>query len=201
MKIIKLLFSPLLMGMLFVIFAASMAIATFIENDYGSPAAYNFVYDTRWFEFILVLLCINLVGQLIIFKLYKKSKLTVFIFHLSFVMMIAGAGITRYTGWEGIIHIREGEEQSKCYSSEKFLGYILRDESGNILDQSSQKYYMGSSSAENYRKTIRSEGKNYELVLARILPNASELISESPEGKPVISLVFSDSTRMETVNI
>ena len=41
------------MGILFVVFAASMAAATFIENDYGSSAAYNFVYDTRWFELII----------------------------------------------------------------------------------------------------------------------------------------------------
>ena len=53
------------MGMLFVIFAASMAAATFIENDYGSAAAYNFVYDTRWFELILLLLAVNLIGQVI----------------------------------------------------------------------------------------------------------------------------------------
>jgi hypothetical protein len=60
MKITKFLFSPFFMGILFIIFAASMAAATFIENDYGLSAAYNFVYDRRWFELILVLLSANL---------------------------------------------------------------------------------------------------------------------------------------------
>ncbi|NLJ42277.1 MAG: hypothetical protein GX431_01380, partial [Bacteroidales bacterium] len=46
MKITKFLFSPVFMGIMFIIFAASMAAATFIENDYGSAASYNFVYDT-----------------------------------------------------------------------------------------------------------------------------------------------------------
>ncbi len=33
--------------------------------------------------------------------------------------MIIGAGITRYLGWEGSIHIREGEEQNTLlYRSE-----------------------------------------------------------------------------------
>ncbi len=189
------------MGILFVIFAASMAAATFIENDYGSSAAYNFVYDTRWFELILFLLSVNLIGQMIIFKLYRKSKLTVFLFHLSFVLMITGAAITRYTGWEGTIHIREGEEQDKCFSGDKFLGYVLKDKSGNILDQKSQKYYMGSSSADNYRKKIRSDGKEYELVLARIFPNAAEIVTGSPEGTPVISFLVTDSAKSELINL
>ncbi len=189
------------MGILFVVFAASMAAATFIENDYGSSAAYNFVYDTRWFELILILLAVNLAGQMIIYKLYKKSKLTILLFHLSFILIIAGAGITRYTGWEGSIHIREGEEQNKCFSSDKNLGYILKDNSGNILDQSSEKYYMGSASAEKYKKKLKSDGGDYKLILASILPNAAEVVSDSPQGKPVISIVVTDTVKRETLHL
>src|SRR5450759_4683881 len=104
MKYIKFLFSPLLMGILFVIFAPAMAVATFLENDYGSSAAYNMVYNTRWFELILILLAANLVGQLIILKLFRRSRLPGALFHISFIIMIIGAGITRYFGWEGTIH-------------------------------------------------------------------------------------------------
>jgi cytochrome c-type biogenesis protein CcsB len=189
------------MGILFIVFAVSMAAATFIENDYGSPAAYNFVYDTRWFELILFLLSVNLIGQIINYKLYRKSKLTISLFHLSFILMIAGAAITRYTGWEGVIHIREGEEQSSCFSTEKYLGYTLKDNNGNILDQNSKKYFMGSSSAEKYKKKIRSDDRDYKLVLASILPNASEVVQESANGKPVITLVVTDSLKMETLNL
>ncbi len=176
------------MGILFVIFAASMAAATFIENDYGSSAAYNYVYDTWWFELILFLLSVNLIGQIIIFRLYRKSRLTGFIFHLSFVIMILGAAITRYSGWEGSIHIREGEEQDKCFSGDKYLGYTLKDESGNIIEKDIQKYYMSSRSADNYRKKISSGDKEYELVLARIIPNAAEVISKSPGGSQLFHL-------------
>lgn len=201
MKIIKILFSPFIMGVLFIVFAISMAAATFIGNDYGSAAAYNFVYDTRWFELILFLLSVNLVGQMFVLKLYRKSKLTIFLFHFSFLLMILGAAITRYTGWEGAIHIREGEEQNKCFSEVKYLGYILRDNSGNIISRNSQKYYMGSSSAENYKQKLKVTGKDYELVLARILPNASRTVIETPNGKPVISIVVTDSLKMETLNL
>jgi len=201
MKYIKFPFSPVFMGILFVIFAASMAAATFIENDYGSSAAYNYVYDSWWFELILFLLSVNLIGQMIIFRLYRRSRLTGFLFHVSFVLMIAGAAITRYNGWEGTIHIREGEVQDKCLSGDKYLGYILKDGSGNILDQKSQKYYMSSQSADKYRRKIKSDGKEYEIVLARIIPNAAEKVIESPGGIPVISFVVTDSLSRENIKL
>ena len=74
MKYLKFLFSPVFMGFLFVAFALSMAVATFIENDFGSPVAYSMVYNTIWFELILLLLATNLIGQLIIYKLFRKSQ-------------------------------------------------------------------------------------------------------------------------------
>jgi len=201
MKVIKFLISPLFMGVLFVVFAASMAAATFIENDYGSAAAYNYVYDTRWFELILLLLTINLIGQIIEFKLYRRAKITVMLFHLAFVVIIAGAAITRYTGWEGVIHIREGEEQNACFSDTRYLGYTLKDGAGKLLDHDLEEYYMSSGSAENFKKKIKAGGREYELVLSRIMPNASEAVADSPTGGPVISLLAADSTGRRTLNL
>ncbi|HOW08556.1 MAG TPA: c-type cytochrome biogenesis protein CcsB [Bacteroidales bacterium] len=201
MKITKFLFSPVFMGILFILFAASMAAATFVENDYGSAASYNFVYDTRWFELILFLLAVNMTGQMIIFKLYRRSKLTIMLFHLSFILLIAGAAITRYTGWEGFIHIREGENQDTCYSVTRYLGYSLKDISGKVLERKSVKYYMGTTSADNFTRKINTGEKTYELVLSKILPNAANTIEASSAGNPVISLILSDSTNRETIII
>ena len=189
MKYIKFLFSPLLMGVLFIVFAIAMAVATFLENDFGSAAAYNMVYDTRWFELILLLLAVNLVGQVVILRLLRKEKLTIALFHLSFILMIVGAGITRYFGWEGSMHIREGEVQQQCFSNEKYIGYSVKDKNGAIITSRSDKYSMTTVSADNYKNEFQINGRNYELILAKIIPNASEVVAESPEGEPIISLL------------
>lgn len=181
------------MGILFVVFALSMAIATFLENDYGSPAAYSMVYGTKWFELILLLLIVNLVGQVIALKLLRKGKLTVALFHLSFIIMIAGAGITRYFGWEGSIHIREGEEQVQCFSTEKYIGYSVNDNQGNIITDDSQKYSLTSVSADNYDESIKINGREYELILAKIIPNASETLIDAAEGSAIVSLIVTKS--------
>jgi cytochrome c-type biogenesis protein CcsB len=185
MMYLKFLYSKVMMGVLFALFAIAMAVATFLENDFGSPAAYSMVYNTKWFELILLLLSVNLIGQMIVFKLYKREKLPVFLFHLSFVLMIAGAGITRYFGWEGVIHIREGEEQSTCFSGEKYIGYAIKDAGGNVIDSRSDKYSMTSVSADNYKKKLNINNKDYELVLAKIIPNAFEQKGNDGVGKPV----------------
>ncbi len=188
------------MGVLLLLFAVAMAAATFIENDFGSPAAYSMVYNTRWFELILFLLAVNLFGQIVIFKLFRKTKLTVALFHLSFILMIIGAGITRYFGWEGTMHIREGEEQKECFSNEKYIGYSVKDNNGAIITSQFEKYSMTSISADNFKKVIKTDGRNYDLVLAKIIPNASETITDSPEGEPIISLlVTKEMTSRETL--
>ena len=177
------------MGILFIVFAIAMAAATFLENDFGSSAAYNMVYNTRWFELILLLLAVNLVGQIVVLKLFRKEKLTIALFHLSFILMIIGAGITRYFGWEGSMHIREGEEQQQCLSNEKYIGYSVKDNKGSIIESRIDKYSMTSVSADNYKKEFLVNGRKYELILAKIIPNASEVVTDTPEGEPIVSML------------
>ncbi len=197
MRIFKFLASPVLMGVLFIIFAVSLAAATFIENDYGSAAAYDSVYDTGWFEFILLLLAINLIGMVVMQKLYRRAKITVFMFHMAFVVILAGAAITRYFGWEGSMHIREGEEQNRCYSADRYIGFELRDISGRVAEAHSEKYSMSAHSPGRYSEKLIINGLSHELVLSRIIANAAEAVTDDPDGEPLISIVATDNTSKE----
>ncbi len=190
MKFIKFLFSPMMMGSLAVIFAVSMAAATFIENDFGSQSAYSSVYNTHWFELILILLAANLIGQLIILKMFRKAKLPVALFHLAFVLMIAGAGITRYFGREGSIHIREGKASDIYYTDKEYIGISVTDADGKTLNEYSRQFTLASSSVDFTRK-VRAGNEEYEIQLARIIPNAEESVTDDPAGKPMISLLVS----------
>ncbi len=202
MKYLKFLFTPVFMGGLFAFFAVSMAVATFIENDFGAGAAYAKVYNTKWFELILLLLVANLIGQLVIFKMFRKAKLPVALFHLAFILMITGAGITRYTGWEGTIHIREGQVSDICYSGDKYIGLTVKNEAGNSIAGFSKKFTISSGSPANFKKDINAGNKTYQLALARVIPNAGESVTDDPSGVPVASLLVTrDMMRRETVTI
>ena len=126
MKALRFLISPVMMAVLFIALAASLAAATFIENDFGQEAARAAVYNTRWFELLFLLLALNLVGQIYTFRLWRREKLTVLLFHAAFIVMVAGAAITRFTGYDGMMHIREGYSSNVTFSSGNTLTLSLR---------------------------------------------------------------------------
>ena len=72
--------------------------------------AWLYVYGRGWFEAIQWILALNLIGIMYKYKTYKKKG--IFILHLSIIVIFLGAGITRYFGKEGVLHLRIGETSS-----------------------------------------------------------------------------------------
>src|SRR5210317_1521292 len=127
-KIADILFSTRLTGVLFLLFAAAMALSTFIENDYGTQTAKALVYNAWWFELVMLLLMVNFIGNIKKYELLQRKKLSVLMFHLSFVLIILGAGITRYIGYEGIMPIYEGETTNKMLSDKAYVDIHVDDD-------------------------------------------------------------------------
>lgn len=121
MKILKGLLSTRVSLVLIIIFAVAMGAATFIENDYGTAVAREAVYEAWWFEVVLIWLAINFLAHIKKYKLFTAKRWPLGMFHIAFVIMILGAGVTRYFGKEGVIHIREGEVKHSFFSSGHFL--------------------------------------------------------------------------------
>ncbi|HUW93749.1 MAG TPA: hypothetical protein VMV74_11345, partial [Bacteroidales bacterium] len=200
MKTVKFLFSPIFMGILFIVFAFSMAVATFVENDFGAPAAHALIYNARWFEIVFLLLVVNLAGQIITFKLYRREKLTVMLFHLSFILMVTGAAITRYTGYDGMIHIREGEISATSYSSEKYIVFELTGDDGGMVAHHSKPFAVSALIKGRYNKTLSAAGEKVTLSYVGYRNNVSKGIEETAGGIPMVSfLATRDMVSGETV--
>ncbi|GHS88880.1 hypothetical protein FACS189487_08060 [Campylobacterota bacterium] len=120
-KIYFVLISMKSMSALLFITAFACAAATFIENDYGSEAARAAVYNSLWFELVLFLLAFSLIANAVRSKMWRREKLPIFIFHISFLVILLGAAVTRYAGFEGTMHIREGETSNVFMSAEPYL--------------------------------------------------------------------------------
>ncbi len=132
MKIIKILLSTKVTLLLFIAFGASMAVATFLENDHGTPVARSLVYNAWWFELIMVWMAVNFLAHTSQYKLFHKNRWPIGLFHISFVLIIIGAGVTRYISEEGIMHIRQGEEQSTFYTTAPYLQIIKNGDQENL---------------------------------------------------------------------
>ena len=106
----KILFGYKTTTILLVIAVVAIISATFIESAASTENAWKIVYNAKWFELVLFLLTINIVGSMFLFRSFSWKKISVPLFHLAFVLIMVGAFFTRYTGKEGSVYIREGEK-------------------------------------------------------------------------------------------
>ena len=120
-NIFNFLFSTRLMSIVILAFAFAMATATFIENDYGTPTAKALIYNTKWFEVLMLLLTVNFIGNIFKYRLYRREKWPVFLFHIAFIITLLGSFVSRYFSFEGMMPIREGKVSSSVYSDRTYI--------------------------------------------------------------------------------
>ncbi|OYT17653.1 MAG: c-type cytochrome biogenesis protein CcsB [Bacteroidetes bacterium 4572_77] len=158
-KIIKYIFSMEVAGILILLLAFSMGMATFIENDFGVASSKSMVYNSLWFELLSGLLFVNLFYNSIKIKPWKTGKWSVFAFHISFLVIILGAAATRFIGYEGTMNIREGESSSFFLSTETYLKITNLD--GEVLAK--KEVLFSSISNNKCRLNFELNKKNYTL--------------------------------------
>lgn len=143
-KIIDILLSLKTTIILLAILGIGAAVATFIENDFGTSSARVLVYNNWWYETVLVLAGINMAGVMYRRKMWKQPSR--FVFHIAFLVILIGAGLTRYVGKEGILHIREGKTKNRMISAEPYLQVTIHD--------NNKEYY------KEFKKDLTALGSN-----------------------------------------
>lgn len=114
-------FSTRLTAILFLVFATAMAFGTFIESWYSTETARIWIYNATWFEVVMALFVINFSGNIGRYRLLRKEKWPVLVLHISWILIIVGAFVTRYISFEGMMPIREGSTENVFYSDKTFL--------------------------------------------------------------------------------
>ena len=189
-KLLSAIYSTRLMAILFLVFATAMGVATFIENDYGTETAKALVYNAWWFEGIMLLFAINFFGNIFKYKLYKKEKWVVLIFHLAFFLILVGAGITRYISFEGIMPIKEGAVSNTFFTDKNYISTII----DNGSEQKSPIHHsilLSSLGKNNYDYKTDFKGQEVSIKLTDYIPNASEVFEENENGDVYLFLVES----------
>ncbi len=168
------------MAMGLFIFLSAIAIATFIESYENTQAAKLWIYNAKWFEVLLAFLCVNLVANIFRYQMWRREKIAVLLFHISFIVIIIGAWITRYVSYEGMMMIREGAASNIVYTSDPYLWVNVND------------------------------GKEFQLThdvktfLAESYPfNSASMELEFPKHKSPISIEYVDfkSKQIDTIDI
>ncbi|MDY3352089.1 c-type cytochrome biogenesis protein CcsB [Riemerella anatipestifer] len=197
-KIQNILVSTRTMAVLLLVYALSMAYATFMENDYGTPTAKAFIYESKWFEAIMFLLIINFIGNIGRYRLWKREKWPLLAFHLSFILLFIGGAITRYISYEGTMHIREGETSNEIVTSKNFFK-IQIEEKGEVLNYADIPFLMTpevpfwSKVTNHYFKaTYDFNGKKIKVKQLAYTPRKKDSIKVTPNGKEYLHFVTTD---------
>lgn len=179
--ILNIIYSSKTTMVLLIVLAIAMGSGTFIEDKYDTSTARNLIYNTIWFEILFLLLALNFIGHIKSFNMFRKQRIGGVIFHLAFIIMILGAGVTRYFGYEGNIHIREGESSNTLYSTESYLRVELKDKDKTINKDYSVTF--SEFSDNSFQAEIPSGEKNkVQINCKSFIKNAVEKIEENTSG-------------------
>lgn len=175
------------MAVLMLVFAITIGYATFIENDYGTMSAKADIYNARWFEVLLALLALNLILNIIRFKMARREKTLVFVFHIAFLIILVGAAMTRYVGYEGMMHIREGESSDVILSSDPYITFTA-EKGGKTVDFQ-EKLFLSKRSTNHFDRTLSVEGEPITVKLESYMGNARYEAAADPDGKALFNLM------------
>ena len=182
------------MAVLFIAFALAMAVGTFIESMYSTATARIYIYNARWFELMMLLFVINFVGNINRYKLWKWSKWPLLALHLSWILIILGAGVTRYISYEGMMPIAEGEASSSFYSDKTFLtAYIDGDLEGSRKRKVLEDAMIFSREGRKSSLPWSTQFGNtpIEIKYVDFIPHAVEGVIEDPTAPYILKIVES----------
>ena len=184
------------MSILILIFAFAIGFATFIENDFGRATAKALIFTAWWFELILVLLVYNLLNNILKFKLFRVEKIASLTFHLSFIIILIGAGITRYISYEGMMHIREGDATNLFISDDTFLQIHIDDKLHQY--RYDKKLYLSAITSNNFNINVNFKDYDISIKSVAFLPNVKDsLFIGIDGGKTMLHLVVPGENGMQ----
>ena len=192
-KVISLLVSTRLTAILFITFSAAMGIGTFIESMHGTDAARILVYNAFWFEIMMILFLINFIFNIKRYNLLSRPKFGILLMHLSWILIIIGAGVTRYIGHEGVMPIREGNTSNEFLSSDTWLTVLVDGEiDGNPLRRKLEKKLLLSEyTSFNNSFIIKNDfdKQKFEIEYLDFIENVDYSVVESESGSNFIKVV------------
>ena len=187
-QLLSLLDSMKTMAFLMSVFAFAIGYATFIENDYGTITAKADIFNTRWFEVLLAFLTLNLMLNIYKHKMFSINKAPIFIFHIAFIVIIIGAAITRYVGYEGTMHIREGSSSSMLTSADTYFTVDAKVGIKHEID--SQIVFLSKRTSNTLSSSLVIDGKDVDVELIDYIPDAMEkMLQDDKNGSPVANMM------------
>jgi len=187
----KVLFSTRLTALLFILYPTAMAFGTFIESWYSTDTAKIWIYNAWWFELLMVFMAINFIGNIFKYRLLRREKWAVLMLHLSFLLILIGAFITRYIGYEGVMPIREGMTENKMLTDKTYLTvYVDGEIDGQPRRKKLEDDLLLSEHVNNeFSWKNDFSGQEFKINYIDFLENATEGLILDDQGSRYLKIV------------
>ena len=190
-QLFKYLFSTRLTAVLFIFYPTAMAFGTFIESWYSTDTAKIWIYNARWFELIMVFMAINFFGNIFKYRLLRKEKWATLMIHLSFLLILLGAFVTRYIGYEGMMPIREGATESKFLTEKTYLTVYV---DGEINEEPRRKkletdLLLSEHVNNDFSWNNDFNGQDFSISFVDFMENATEGLVIDESGERYLKIV------------
>ncbi len=155
-KFSRAFFSMKMMTVALFVFLAAIAWATFLESNHDIQTAKIIVYNALWFEILLLYLAMNLIANMFRYRMLQREKIALLTFHMAFLVILIGAAITRFFGFEGLMIIREGERSNFIYSADPHIWFKIND--GKMQFTYAEKQFMSEETNNDFSSEVKFPG-------------------------------------------
>lgn len=162
-KLFSFLSSYKLALILMLVYAILLAVATFIESRFDAAMARMFVYNNIGVYLLQFLMIANFIAIMLNGRLLQRKRYAAIIFHFAFIVILTGAFVTRIFGFEGIMHIREGESSDRMITQESYIIYTLKKD--NIQERYAVPLSFSVLGGASFRQHHTFQGENVVLEM------------------------------------
>ena len=127
-----------------------MAWATWDGYLHGSAHANSVFYESVWFSLLWIL--VATIGCYVIVENSLHKRLSVFLLHVSFLLILSGALTTRLTGKTGQVHVREGQSVTSFF--DEWTHHRVAFPFSLSLKSFEIEYYPGTTSPADYASIV-----------------------------------------------
>jgi ABC-type transport system involved in cytochrome c biogenesis permease subunit len=138
---------------------AVMAIATFVEKYCGTTFSYSYFYGSWWFTALWTVLATGALVSIIKGKIYRNIPL--FLLHISFILILAGALCTKLWAVQGTVTLQQGEICNEMRVEARLIAALPFTIE---LDTFRIEYYAGTDAPADYISQVRIDGARRETV-------------------------------------
>jgi cytochrome c-type biogenesis protein CcsB len=189
------LFNTSAAGLYMILFAIAIGAATFIENDFGTSSAQKVIFKAGWFELLLILFGISILVNIFRFRMIQQKKWATLSFHASIIIILIGAGVTRYFGFEGMMHIRQGEAANSFLSFDEYL--VFEAIVGGEKFSFDEPVLFATLGDNNWKGSYILNGEQVDVEVSDFMPNPKELMVDDDNGLPTLKVVLGGANGRE----